>query len=382
MASVVNSSENTAVQAVTSPQDQAAFLDTPARVYQGNDCWVPPLRSSEACLFKEDNEFLKYGSFQAFVATQNRAPVGRIVAAINRRLIEKEKRPIGVFGYFECIDDISVAEALFNAALTWLKQRGILLVRGPIDLSTHNRCLFLVNRFDSPPMIMMPYNPPHYPEFMTQLGWQKAIDAYSYLLDDSADLPPQYERGYKIALKSGVKFRPLHTEGDAFWQDVNSMYHLFTKMFADNWGATARTLEEFVAEAKDLRSLVDPDIFWVAEYQEEMIGFFMTLPDYNIPLKHVNGRLNLLGKLKFLWYRRFIDQARVLVICALPEHRRRMVPLGLIHLGFTHGRQKRRNSYRRAELGYVYENNGPSRSIVEATGAKIYKTYRIYEKAI
>ncbi len=380
MTSVVNSSGIT-VEAVTSPQTQTAFIDLPYRVYEGNDCWVPPLRSSEAQLFAVDNEFLKYGTFRAFVASKQGATVGRIVAAVNQRLIEKEQRPVGIFGYFECIDDVEVAEALFDEAAAWLVQQGMTAVQGPINLSTHNRCLFLLDRFDSPPMIMMPYNPPHYPKFMEQLGWEKAIDAYSYGLDGSEDLPPQYERGYNIAVRSGVEFRPLHTKGEAFWQDVTQMYHLFTKMFADNWGATARTLEEFREEAKDLQSLVDPDIFWIAEYEGKMIGFFMTLPDYNIVLKRLNGRLDLLGKLKFLWYRRFIDQLRVLVICALPEHRRRMVPLGLIYLGFNYGRQTSK-PYRFAELGYVYENNSASRSIVEATGATIYKTYRTYEKAL
>jgi len=379
--SLVNSSKNIAIQTVLSPQEQRIFLDVPYRVYANNPHWVPPLRSSEAHLFSADNEFLTYGTFQAFIAIHNGTPAGRIVAAVNQRLVEKENQAIGIFGYFECINNIAIAEALLNAAKSWLERQEMDHIRGPIDLSTHNRCLFQIDRFDSPPMIMMPYNPPYYPVFMEKLGWEKAIDAYSYSLERSQTLPPQYERGYKIALKSGVTFRQLSTKGDAFWQDVAGMYHLFTTLFADNWGATARTLDEFKAEAKDLQSLVDPDVFWIAEYNGDMIGFFMALPDYNIVLKHLNGRLDLWGKLKFLWYRRFINQLRVLVICVLPEHRRRMVPLGLIYLAFNRTHQSSRD-YRFAEMGYVYENNASSRSIVEATGAPVYKTYRIYEQAI
>ncbi|MEO0406720.1 MAG: hypothetical protein AAF289_05155 [Cyanobacteria bacterium P01_A01_bin.135] len=381
MVNVVDSQARTTVQPVATPQNQAAFLDVPSHVYKGNPHWVPPLRSSEASLFDPENEFLSYGSFQAFVALKGNVPVGRVVAAVNRRLIEKEQRPVGVFGYFECLDDLAIAAALLEAASHWLKQQGITLVRGPIDLSTHNRCLFQIDQFDSSPMIMMPYNPPYYPAFMEQLGWHKAVEAYSYGLVRGQALPPQYERGYNIAVKSGVTFRQLALEGDAFWQDVTQMYYLFNEMFANNWGATARTLEEFKQEAKDLQTLVDPNIFWIAEYQGEMIGFFMALPDYNMVLKHLNGRLNLWGKLKFLWYRRQINQARVLVICAKPEHRRRMVPLALIYLGFSNAEASKRN-YQFAELGYVYEDNKTSRSIVEATGAQIHKTYRIYEKAI
>lgn len=134
-------------------------------------------------------------------------------------------------------------------------------------------------------------------------------------------------------------------------------------------------------EAKELQSLVDPDIFPIAEYNGEMIGFFMGLPNYNIPLKHLNGKFSWLGILKFLWYRRQIDRGRVLIICSLPEYRRKMVSLALIYLGMKGGIQKGK-PYKRAELGYIFEDNFPSRKLTEASGGKIYKTYRIYEKAL
>lgn len=112
-----------------------------------------------------------------------------------------------------------------------------------------------------------------------------------------------------------------------------------------------------------------------------MIGFLMGLPDYNIALKHVNGKLNWLGMLKFLWYRRQINQGRVIAICSLPAYRHQMVPLALVYLGMQGGLHKR-TPYRRAELSWVYEDNWPSRKIIEAAGATITKTYRIYEKAL
>ncbi|MCG8365382.1 MAG: hypothetical protein MJA27_18890, partial [Pseudanabaenales cyanobacterium] len=139
------------------------------------------------------------------------------------------------------------------------------------------------------------------------------------------------------------------------------------------------TEAEFLEDAKDLQQLVDPDIFPIAEYKGEMVGFFMALPDYNIPLKRVNGKLNWLGILKFLWYKRQIDQGRVFAICALPEHRRKLVALGVVYLGMQGGSRKGK-PYKKAELSWVWEDNFSSRKIIEAAGAKIYKTYRIYEK--
>jgi hypothetical protein len=370
-----------AIQPVTTAADLERFLDVPQRVYDNDPNWVPPLRSAIAAQLNPSNPFFTYGTLQAFIALEAGRPVGRIVAAVNRRLIEREGQSIGLFGYFECIPDLAIAKALFNAAEQWLKTQGMESIRGPIDLSTHNSCLFLVEGFDSPPMMMMPYNPPHYPPFMEQLGWRKAKDAYAYdfLLD--RDLSKPFEKGYRIACQSGVTFRPIHTKGQDFADDCQKIYQLFNTAFAHNWSSTPRTLEEFLEEAKSLQSLVDPDVFPVAEYNGEMIGFWMGLPDYNIALKHVGGKLNWLGILKFLWYRRQIDQGRVIAICSLPEYRRKMVPLGLIYLGMQGGLKKGK-PYKRAELSWVFEDNYPSRKLIEAAGGKIYKTYRIYEKSL
>jgi hypothetical protein len=371
------------IRAVTTAADAERFLDVPARVYVGDRNWVPPLRSSIAKQFKPDNPFLQYGRLQQFIALKpgTDEAIGRIVAAVNDRLVEREGRKVGLFGFFECIEDFAVAQGLLQAACQWLREQGMDLARGPIDLSTHINCLFLVEGFDTPPMVMMPYNPPYYPQFVEQDGWHKAKDAYAYDFPLDKPLPDEFAKAHSIALKSGVTFRSIHAKGEAFQQDATNMYYLFTQMFANNFSSTPRTLEDFLEEAKDLQPVVDRDAVLLAEYEGKLVGFFMGLPDYNIPLKHVNGKLDWLGTLKFLWYRRQIDQGRVLIICSLPEFRRKMVPLGLIYLGLK-GTQKKGKPYKRAELGYVYEDNTASRKLVEASGGKIYKTYRIYEKAL
>lgn len=382
---VVTQMAKVQIQPVSTPEQLALFLDVPNIVYANDPNWVSPLRSSVAKQFTPANPFFQYGTLQQFIAVEagddGPKAVGRIVAAVNQRLIEREGQAIGLFGYFECIDDFDIAQRLLKAACQWLQEQGMVRVRGPIDLSTHNSCLFLVDGFDSPPFLLMPYNPAHYPQFMDRDGWQKAKDAYAYDLPLDRPLPAEYEKGYRIAVKSGIQFRRLRLKGEEFQQDALSLYHLFTKAFSNNWSSTPRTEEEFLEEAKSLQDLVDPDIFWVAEYEGEMVGFFMALPDYNPVLRRVNGKLNWLGILKFLWYRRSINTARVIAICSLPDYRRKMVPLALIHIGMTNGVEKAK-PYRRAELSWVYEDNMPSRKVIEATGATIYKTYRIYEKAL
>ena len=371
------------VRPVTTAADADRFLDLPTKIYKNDPNWVPPLRSSIAKQLSPQNTFFQYGRVQQFIAVvpQTNEVVGRIVAAINDRLIQREGVNIGLFGYFECVEDFAVAQALFQAACDWLRKEGMAIARGPIDLSTHNNCLFLVDGFDSPPMVMMPYNPSYYPKFVEQDGWQKAKDAYAYDLPLNHELTEQFAKSYRIACKSGVTFRPLRLKGESFEQDCIALYNLFNKAFSDNWSSTPRTQAEFLEEAKDLQSLVDPDVFPIAEHNGEMIGFWMALPDYNIALKHINGKLNWLGILKFLWYRRQIDQGRVIAVCSLPEYRRKLVPLALIYLGMKGGIQKGK-PYKRAELSWVFEDNMPSRKLIEASGGTIYKTYRIYEKTL
>jgi hypothetical protein len=370
---------------VTTSAQKSQFIDVPWMVYQRDSLhgknWVPPLKSDVVKKFEPSNPFFQYGRLQQFLAIRDGVAVGRIVAAVNDRLIEKENRQIGLFGFCECVEDFPAFQGLFDAASGWLREQGMTEVRGPIDLSTHNNCLFLVDGFDTPPMVMMPYNPAYYPKFLEQLGWKKAKDAYAYDFPLDAALPAEFEKGYKIALKAGITFRPIHTQGEDFEKDCISLYNLFTKAFEYNWSSTPRTQAEFLEEAKSLQTLVDPDVFPVAEYNGEMVGFWMGLPDYNIALQKVNGRLNLPGILKFLWYKRQINQGRVIAIASLPEFRRKMVPLGLIYLGMRGGQIKGK-PYKRAELSWVYEDNHPSRKLIEVSGGKIYKTYRMYEKIL
>jgi len=258
--------------------------------------------------------------------------------------------------------------------------RGMELGRGPIDLSTHNRCLLLVEGFEQP-YVMMPYNPPYYGEFLERAGWHKAIDAYSY--DFTADRLPRemFERAVRVSEKAGVTIRPLRLKGAGFEEDVSAIYDLFTQLFANNWSSAPRSREDFFEEAKALQTLVDPDIFPLAEHDGKLVGFQMSLPDYNMALKHVNGRLDWLGILKFLWYRRQIDRVRVLILCSLPEYRRKMVPLALIHTALMGGTRASKR-YKIAELGFVFANNTPSRRLIEASGGTVTKTYRAYEKEL
>ena len=369
------------IKPVTTPEERELFLDLPAIIYEKDPNYVAPLRSSIQQQLAPNNPFTEYGQFQQFLALSTSGkPLGRIVAAINQRLIEKENQQVGLFGYFECVEDDKIAKTLLDTACEWLKDKGMNLARGPINLSTHNSCLLLVDGFDSPPYFMMPYNPSYYPQLITEAGWQKAKDAYAYDFPVyNHQLTAKFKKGYNIAHKSGITFRSLGLKGKKFEEDCRIIYNLFTTTFANNWSSSPRSEAEFIAEAKDLQQLGDPNIFIIAEDKGKAIGLFMGLPDYSVALKEVNGKLDLWGIIKFLWYKRKVNRLRVLAIGCLPEYRRKMAMVGLIYLGMEGAKKSK---YQQAELSWVWEDNFPSRKLIEASGGKIYKTYRVYEKEL
>lgn len=374
------------VYRVTTFQDEQAFLDLPKRIYQDDPNWVPPLRKSIAEIFTPDNPFFKYGELERFLAVREGEVVGRIVSAINRNLIEVEKTEVGLFGFFECVEELKVAQVLLETAQQWLLERGMKVVRGPINLSTDQLCLFLTDGFNSPPMFNTTYNPPYYPQFMEQLGWHKAKNAVGYIMDMDIVPSKPLRRGYEIAKKAGLTFRRINTDSNRFEAECQQIYHLLLDSYADtgwSYSYSPPTEMEFLRNANQLRNSIDLNGVWIAEdptNENQMVGVIVGIPDYNMVLRHLNGSLNWWGKLKFLWYRRTINQARVILIASLLSYRRKMVSLALIFLILKHGQKAKK--YRRAELSWVWEDNLPSRKLIEASGGKVYKSYCLYEKVL
>ncbi|MGB0696617.1 MAG: hypothetical protein ACPGOY_13285 [Rhodospirillaceae bacterium] len=383
MAATPQSASAVEVIPVASESDWAAFFAVPEQIYHNDPHYVPPLRAEVERQLSPQSSFLTYGQFEAFLAHQDGQPVGRVVASINHRLNQGQDQKLGLFGYFECIDDKAVSGALFEAACRWLKEQGCSLVRGPVDLSTHIHCLCLVQGFDDPPTLRMPYNPSYYPGLIEAAGWAKAKDAIAYHYPMVLSHEAAFQRAHRHACAMGVTFRPIRLKGAGFEVDCRSLHRVYSESFSDNWMSTPRTEAEFLEDAKGLRSIVDPKLFPIAEHDGRMIGFWMCLPDYNIPLRHVGGRLNAIGILKMLWYRRQIHRARVFALGVLPDYQRKRwaVAPALIYLGVQGGNARSR-PFASAELSWVWEDNQKSRSIIESSGGVPSKTYRLYERSL
>ena len=170
------------IEEVTATAGINEFILFPWKVYRGNPHWVPPLKSEVKFLLNaKENPFFQHAEAACFLARRNGETVGRIAAIIDRNHIKIHQEQAGFFGFFECCADSAVARQLLDTAASWLKARHMEIMRGPMNPSTNEECGFLLEGFDSPPMIMMSYTPAYYLDYMERCGLTKAKDLYAYI---------------------------------------------------------------------------------------------------------------------------------------------------------------------------------------------------------
>ena len=179
---------------VTDKKAWEYFLRLPWSIYKGNQHWVPPLLTEvKGLLDAEKNPFWEHARRAVFLAWKDGKPAGRIVAIVDENHNNFHNEKTGFFGFFECIEDFEVARCLWDEAKRWLERNKSEIMRGPANPSMNDECGFLLEGFDKPPTIMMPYTPPYYLEFAERYGFKKAKDLYALLkkLEDGIDLTPE-----------------------------------------------------------------------------------------------------------------------------------------------------------------------------------------------
>jgi GNAT superfamily N-acetyltransferase len=362
---------------VATDRDLHTFLRLPWRIYQDDPHWVPPLLFEQRQLLTGQHPFFEKAEIRLFLARDDGEVVGRIAAILDRHFLEFHQEPIGFFGFFECLNDGQVTEGLLGAVREFLRGKGMQAIRGPVNPSMHNPCGLLIDGFDSPPVILMTYNPPTYQRLMEEAGCRKAMDLLAYTLQLSTEPPQKILRPAEEARRKGIQVRSV--EMNRLADEVQVFREIFNSAWHRNWGFTPMTYAEAQSMAKHLKSLIVPSLTLVAEAEGIPVGFMMHLPDYNQILRRLNGRLGILGLLKFLWYRRRIRDARLLLLGTKPEYRRKGVD-GLLCLTAWHALKKR--GFSRVELSWILEDNRIVQRMAEHLGGTVYKRYRIYELPI
>lgn len=373
------------IRPINTPKERKEFIRSWWRIYANDPYWVPPLISErEAFLDPKRNPFYEHADVALFMAERNNQPVGTIAAFINHRHNEYHEEKTGFFGFFETVQDYSVAEGLLNTARDWVKARGMERLRGPANYSTNEECGLLVDGFDSPPVILMTYNPRYYVDFIERYGMVKAMDIFAYhvnksLLGPNGEFPPRLVKLVERVKERGhVTVRKIDRKH--FDQEVERIKVLYNAAWSRNWGFVPMTDAEIDHLAEGLKQIADFDIVFIAEANGEPIGFSLTLPDMHEVLYHIrDGRLFPTGWLKFLWYRRKITRVRIFALGVLEKYRGTG---GDILLYYETAKAALKKGYSQAEMGWVLECNDLMNRVVISLGGRKYKTYRFYEMAV
>ena len=364
------------VEEVKNQQDLMTFIRFPWEIYQGDRYWVPPLIKDLLLKFNPSHPFRSHSEMIFFLAYWGKKVVGRIVGIIDHHYIEFHQEKLGFFGFFESIPDAEVAGTLLSRVADWLKGHGINKMAGPMNPSTNDECGLLVEGFDSSPCLMMPYNPRTYPSLLEGFGLRKKMDLYAYLLETPtfhiARLDHITERLRKREPQLYV--RPINLRH--FGEELKIVKEIYNQAWSKNWGFVPMTDEELNLTAKELKPLVVSELILFAYWGKNPIAFSVSLPDYYEVLKRLNGKIGLLGAIKFLYYSKKINKIRVMLLGVKHDFQKKGVE-GLLYIEtFKRGNKK---GYHQAECSWILEENILMQHGIEAMGGTRYKTYRIYE---
>ena len=373
---------NIAVSIVRSKKERDEFIKFQWRIYQDDAAWVPPLIiERKEFLDRDKHPFYRHGDAALFLATRNGEIVGRIMASDDPNYNALHKTNVGCFGLFECIDDVDVAGALFNAAANWLRDRGRADIIGPIDYSTNYVCGLLLDGFEHPPTLLTPHNPPYYAQLIEASGFEKEVDWYAWWFDPKNAPVSRLRRLVDArARASRVKIRPINLRN--LVGESQRLAAVFNKAWENNWGFVPFTPIEAEHMAKEMRPIIDPSMTLIAEIDNAPVAFVICVPDINVALKEINGRLTRfglpIGLIRLLTMRRKIRKARFVALGVLENFRRagiaEMLTLRVLEEGARRGFT--------AELSQTLESNVMVNRFIEAVGATRYKTYRIYRRPI
>jgi hypothetical protein len=366
------------VAPVQGRRDFARFIDYAYARNAHDPHWIPPLRIGEReRLDPRKNPFFAHAEVQLFLARRGGAVVGRIGAVDDRRHLETHRDEVAMFGFFEAAD-ADAGHALLEAAERWAAARGRRHLRGPINPSLNDNAGLLVDGFDTDSMLLMPHNPPEYASFIESAGYRKAKDLFAWLYEMADAVPPTVARlAARQRNRHGIVVRPLDVA--SFVREADRVRELYCSAWRDNWGFVPPTEAEFQRIAGEMKLIFDPRCAVCAEVDGRMVACVIAMPDINQALKGTGGTLFPLGLIRLLRRRRYIDQVRLLLLGVDPAYRAYgLYPLLLFELH----RQARGGPYKRIEFSWVLEDNRDINQPAEQAGAKRYKTYRIYQKAL
>lgn len=370
------------LQEVNTRSDKKLFHKVPKLLYSKSEAWVCPLdREMESIFDPAQNIAFKSGDAKRWVLRNDKGqPIGRVAAFYQKGKTDLEGRPVGGMGFFECIDDRDAAFYLFDTAKEWLKEQGMVAMDGPVNFGENDSHWGLLVEGFTHPGFGMPYHKPYYRKFFEDYGFQNYFEQYSYHLDLTkvTRFPERFDKIAKwVSRKPGYSFRHFSfKETDKFVSDMVEVYNNTWAVFKKDFIPLDN--EKLKASFEKAKHIIDEELAWFVYHEDEPVAFFVIFPDFNQILRHLSGKLDLWGILKFFWYKKIgvMDRMRAVVAGVKPKYQNMGLETVIFYELFKVFKKK--SFYKELELSWVGDFNPKMRSMYEAIGSKQAKTHITY----
>lgn len=348
--------------------------------YEKDPHWVAPLDSEVHAVLGPSNPFFKHAQGQLWLAIRGDRVVGRIAGLVDSFHNNIHGEQTAFFGFFESVDCIETARALFDTVSQWARSLGMTRLRGPMNPSINDECGLLVEGFHSPPVLMMTYNPPWYPKLLEESGFYRVKDllAFDISVAEAPEARLRRLREGVVRRHPDLSLRPVTRQSLA--TDVPGIKQVYNSAWEKNWGAVPLTESEIDFMIQRLQPLLVEGLVWLAEHQGTAVGFLLALPDFNEALKPLRGKLFSAGVWKAIPYLAGWKKPAAIRLVALgvcEEFRGRGVEAAMLTETLWTCQRK---GFTTCEASWILENNLPVQRVIEIFGGRRYKTYRVYDR--
>jgi GNAT superfamily N-acetyltransferase len=364
---------------VTTRSERTLFETLPETLFCRDAQYVPPVPGTVVKVLDPKSHFRASGDVQAFIAFKDGQPAGRIAAFTNRRYNDYHHDKTGFFGLFDFIKDVEVAGALLEAATGWLSTQGCDKYRGPVNTPMGDEIGLLTDGFDSPPFILMPYNPEYYLEIYSQLGLTPVKNLQAYYISASGETPQRLGKVVdRIKKSSGIQLRSLNMK--RLKAELKIIQDLYNETLDRNYGFIPLSEADLDLLASELRHVVNPELVMIAEKNGVPIGFSLVFPNINEFMRQAKTSPRWMRLIKLFWKLKTSSpkEARLAVLGVKKEYRN----MGLGALFYSESLARGKHTYIGGELSWVEEDNKEIIRGISLMGGKLYKTYRVYENPI
>ncbi|TPE45866.1 hypothetical protein [Pontibacter mangrovi] len=366
---------------VNTPELAQEFLMLQVRMYKNDPNYIRPLDKDIDNVFDpKKNKLLRDGEAIRWILQDDKGKsIGRVAAFVNKKTMNAAEQPTGGMGFFDCINDQEAANMLLDACREWLKERGMEAMDGPINLGERDKWWgVLIDGFHQP-TYCMPYNFPYYQQLLENYGFQLYFKQYTYYRTVHDDIPEKYKvKAEKVLADENYHFR--HLDKKNLQKYTNDFREVYNKGWAKHEGVKPMTEAQAAAIMKQLKPILDERIMWFAYYNNEPVGFFIAIPELNQLFKYANGKLDLWGKVKFIFHRwRGACKTMYGIVFGItPEHQGKGVEAAMI---VEAGKLVINNPsipYYDLQMNWIGDFNPKMMRLVEQIGGRIYKTHATY----